>query len=65
MRQEVIHDDNHGIYHPFMLHEHEIRLIVKALELLSMEDRRKIESMHGVGKIDAVRGKLSFPLLRG
>ena len=48
-----------------MLHEHEIRLIVKALELLSMEDRRKIESLHGVGKIEAVRGKLSFPLLRG
>ena len=62
MRQEVIHDDNHGIYHPLMLHENEIRLIVRALELLSMEDKRKIESLHGVGKIEAVRGKLAFPV---
>ena len=62
MRQEVIHDDNHGIYHPFMLHESEIRLIVRALELLSIEDKRKIESLHGVGKIEAVSGKLSFPI---
>ena len=62
MRQEVIQDDNHGIYNPFMLHENEIRLIVRALELLSMEDKRKIESLHGVGKIEAVRGKLAFPI---
>ena len=60
--QATIHDDNHGIYHPFMLHENEIRLIVRSLELLSMEDKRMIESLHGVGKIEAVRGKLAFPI---
>ena len=62
MKQEVIHDSNHGIYHPFMLHENEIRLIVSALGMLSHEDRRKIESLHGVGKIESVSGKLSFPI---
>ena len=35
MKQATIHDDNHGIYHPFMLHEHELGLIVKSLEMLS------------------------------
>ena len=62
MKQPTIHDDNHGIYHPFMLHEHELRLIVKALEMLSMEDRRRLESLYGVGKIEAVSGKLAFPI---
>ena len=62
MKQATLHDDNHGIYYPFMLHENEIRLIVRALELLSLEDKRKIESLHGVGKIEAVSGKLSFPI---
>ena len=62
MRQEVIHDSNHGIYHPFMLHEHELGLIVKALEMLSQQDRRRLESLYGVGKIEAVSGKLSFPI---
>ena len=62
MKQATFHDDNHGIYHPFMLHEHELRLIVKALEMLSMEDRRRLESLYGVGKIEAVSGKLAFPI---
>ena len=62
MKQATIHDDNHGIYHPFMLHEHEIKLIVKALEVLNMDDRRKLESLYGVGKIEAVRSKLAFPV---
>ena len=62
MKQATIHDDNHGIYHPFMLHEHEIGLIVKALEMLSITDRRTLESLYGVGKIEAVSGKLSFPI---
>ena len=62
MKQATIHDDNHGIYHPFMLHEHEIKLIVKALEVLNMDDRRKLESLYGVGKIEAVRNKLAFPV---
>ena len=62
MKQATIHDDNHGIYHPFMLHEHELGLIVKALDMLSMEDRRKLESLYGVGKIVSVSGKLSYPI---
>ena len=62
MKQATIHDDNHGIYHPFMLHEHEIGLIVKALEMLSITDKRRLESLYGVGKIEAVSGKLSFPI---
>ena len=62
MKQATIHDDNHGIYHPFMLHEHEIGLIVKALKMLSITDRRTLESLYGVGKIEAVSGKLSFPI---
>ena len=62
MNHATIHDDNHGIYHPFMLHEHEIGLIVKALEMLSITDRRTLESLYGVGKIEAVSGKLSFPI---
>ena len=62
MKQATIHDDNHGIYNPFMLHEHEIKLIVKALEMLNMQDKRKLESLYGVGKIEAVRGKLAFPV---
>ena len=60
--QATIHDDNHGIYYPFMLHEHELGLIVKSLEMLSMQDKRKLESLYGVGKIEAVRGKLAFPI---
>ena len=62
MNHATIHDDNHGIYHPFMLHEHEIGLIVKALEMLSITDKRRLESLYGVGKIEAVSGKLSFPI---
>ena len=62
MKQATIHGDNHGIYYPFMLHEHELGLIVKSLDMLSMENKRKLESMYGVGKIDAVRGKLFFPI---
>ena len=62
MKQSIIHDSNHGIYHPFMLHEHEIGLIVKALGMLSHQDRRTLESLYGVGKIEAVSGKLSFPI---
>ena len=46
MKQATIHDDNHGIYHPFMLHEHELGLIVKALEMLSMENKRRLESLY-------------------
>ena len=62
MKQATIHDDNHGIYHPFMLHEHELRLIVKALEMLSMEDRRRLESLYGVVKIEAFSCNLAFPI---
>ena len=60
MKQATIHNSNHGIYHPFMLHENEIRIIVSALELLSIEDQRRLESLYG--KIEPVHGKLSFPI---
>ena len=60
MSQATIHDSNHGIYHPFMLHEHEIRIIVNALDLLSIEDKRRLEGLYG--KIEPIHGKLSFPI---
>ena len=41
MSQATIHNSNHGIYHPFMLHENEIRLIVMALDSLSHEDLKR------------------------
>jgi hypothetical protein len=60
MKQATIHNDNHGIYHPFMLHENEIRIIVSALELLNNPDQKRLESLYG--RIEPLHGKLSFPL---
>ena len=51
MKQATIHNDNHGIYHPFMLHENEIRIIVSALELLNNPDQKRLESLYGLSLI--------------
>ena len=60
MSQATIHNSNHGIYHSFMLHENEIRLIVMALDSLSHEDRKRLETLYV--KIEPLQGKLSFPI---
>ncbi len=58
--QSVIHDKNHGIYHQFMLHEHELRILTNALIALEHSDKKIIESMYG--KIDPLYQKLLNPL---
>ena len=58
--QSVIHDANHGIYHPFMLHENELRILTNALMVLDHSEQKIIESMYG--KVDPLYQKLLYPL---
>ena len=56
----VIQDKNHGIYHPFMLHEQELRILTNALMALDRSDQKIIESMYG--KVEPLYQKLLYPL---